>query len=204
MVSDMGEERLVDRKRARGQATRQELVEAATRLFAGRGYEDTSIEALLGETGVSRGALYHHFASKETLFEAVLEDVQARCSRAIVASVRGVSDPADALRTGSLTFLRLAGDPVVRRISLIDAPAALGWDRWREIDERHGFGLMKETVEALARAGRVDPELVDVVAHMLLAALVEVAMLIARAGDPKEATRRGEAAIDDLLAGFLS
>jgi AcrR family transcriptional regulator len=203
MVSEMGEERLVDRKRARGEATRQELVEAATRLFAANGYEDTSIEAVLGETGVSRGALYHHFASKEALFEAVVEQLGAECSRKIVQSVADVQDPAEALRKGSRTFLELAGDPVFRRISLIDAPAALGWEKWREIDERHSFGLMKETVEALAVAGRVEHELVDVVSHMLLGALVEVGMLIARAENRKEATKRGEAAIDDLLESFL-
>jgi AcrR family transcriptional regulator len=203
MVSDMGEERLVDRKRARGQATREELVEAATRLFAAHGYEDTSIEAVLQETGVSRGALYHHFAGKESLFEAVVERLAEQCSRTIIQSVAGVDDPAEALRKGSRTFLELAGDPVFRRISLIDAPAALGWEKWREIDERHSFGLMKETVQALARQGRVDQALVEFVSHMLLGALVEVGMLIARAEDRGEATKRGEAAIDDLLESFL-
>jgi AcrR family transcriptional regulator len=193
----------VNRKLERGQATRQELIDAATRLFATQGYEETSIEAVLRETGVSRGALYHHFASKEALFEAVLEELQAKCARTIVASVAGLDDPAEMLREGSLAFLRLAGDPVVRRISLIDARAALGWEKWREIDERHSFGLMRETVEALARAGRLDPELVDMVSHMLLGALVEVGMLIARADDRAEATKRGEAAIDDLLRSFL-
>jgi AcrR family transcriptional regulator len=193
----------VNIKRERGQATRAELIEVATRLFAARGYEDTSIDAVLGETSVSRGALYHHFASKEALFEAVLEEVEAESSRAILDSVAGVEDAAEMLRRGACTFLRLAGDPVVRKISLINAPAVLGWERWREIDERHGFGLMKEAVEALAREGRVPAELVDVVAHMLLAALVEVAMLIARAEDPAAATQKGEQAIDDLLDGFL-
>jgi AcrR family transcriptional regulator len=152
---------------------------------------------------VSRGALYHHFASKEALFEAVLEQLGTKCAHTIVASVAATQDPAEALRKGSRAFLKLAGDPVFRRISLIDAPAALGWEKWREIDERHSFGLMKETVAALARAGRVDPELVDVVSHMLLGALVEVGMLIARADDRAAATKRGEAAIDDLLESFL-
>jgi AcrR family transcriptional regulator len=203
MVTDMSTERLSERRQARGEATRRELVDAATRLFAREGYEQTSIESVLRETGVSRGALYHHFASKEALFEAVLDELQAACGQTIIASVAGIDDPAEMLREGSLAFLRLAGDPVVRRISLIDAPAALGWERWREIDERHGFGMMKGAVSALAAAGRIDAELVDTVAHMLLAALVEVAMLIARADDPKEAAGRGEAAIDDLLESFL-
>lgn len=61
---------------ARGEATRSQLLAIATRMFAERGYEDTSIEAVLREAGVSRGSLYHHFASKEALFEAVAEEVE--------------------------------------------------------------------------------------------------------------------------------
>jgi AcrR family transcriptional regulator len=194
----------VNRKLERGQATRHELVEAATRLFAERGYEDTSIEAVLRETGVSRGALYHHFAGKEALFEAALEEVERGVARAVIDSVAGVSDPVEALRKGTRTWLELADDPVVRQISLIDAPSVVGWEQWRGIDERHGFGLMKHALESLAAAGHVRPELVDVLAHMLLAALVEVALLIARSDDPAAAKRAGEDAIEELLQSFTA
>jgi AcrR family transcriptional regulator len=194
----------MSRNLARGEATRQELVEAATRLFAERGYEDTSIEAVLGEAGVSRGALYHHFAGKEALFEAVLEEVERGVAQAVVDAVTGVTDPVAALRQGTKAWLELTTDPVVRRISLVDAPAVVGWEKWRGIDERHGFGLTKHALESLAEAGHVRPELVDVLAHVLLAALVEVALLIARSDDPVAARKAGEAAIDRLLESFVS
>jgi AcrR family transcriptional regulator len=194
----------MSRNLARGEATRQELVEAATRLFAERGYEDTSIEAVLGEAGVSRGALYHHFAGKEALFEAVLEEVERGVAQAVVDAVTGVTDPVAALRQGTKAWLELTTDPVVRRISLVDAPAVVGWEKWRGIDERHGFGLTKHALESLAEAGHVRPELVDVLAHVLLAALVEVALLIARSDDPAAARKAGEAAIDRLLESFVS
>jgi AcrR family transcriptional regulator len=193
----------VNRKLERGEATRQELVEAATRLFAERGYEDTSIDAVLQETGVSRGALYHHFAGKEALFEAVLEAVEDRVAQAIRASVAGIADPAESLRQGIREWIDLTGDPVVRQVSLIDAPAVVGWEKWRGTDERHGFGMMKHGLELLAEAGHVRPELVDVLAHMLLAALVELALLVARSDDPAAARRTGEAAIEELLQSVL-
>ena len=193
----------MNRKLERGEATRHELIGAATRLFAERGYEDTSIEAVLRETGVSRGALYHHFASKEALFEAVLEQVERDVAQAVVDSVAGVTDPVQALRKGTRAWLELASDPVVRRISLIDAPSVVGWEKWRGIDERHGFGLMKHALEALAEAGHVRPELVDMLAHMLLAALVEVALLVARAEDPASARKAGEQAIEELLQSIV-
>ena len=193
----------MNRKLERGEATRQELVEAATRLFAERGYEDTSIDAVLGETGVSRGALYHHFAGKEALFEAVLEAVERDVAQAVLDSVAGITDPVEALRQGTKTWLDLTDDPVVRRVSLIDAPSVVGWEKWRGIDERHGFGLMKHALESLAEAGHVRPELVDVLAHMLLAALVEVALLVARSDDPAAAKEAGEGAIEELLQSFV-
>jgi AcrR family transcriptional regulator len=194
----------VNRKLERGEATRQELVETATRLFAERGYEDTSIEAVLREAGVSRGALYHHFAGKEALFEAVLEEVERGVARAVMDSVAGTTDPVQALRDGMKAWLELTVDPVVRQVSLIDAPSVVGWEKWRGTDERHGFGMMKHALESLAEAGHVPPELVDVLAHMLLAALVEVALLIARSDDPAAAKRAGQAAIEKLLQSLVN
>jgi AcrR family transcriptional regulator len=186
-----------------GQTTRDRLLAAATRLFAIRGYEATAIEAVLKETGVSRGALYHHFANKEALFEAVLEAVEHDIAQVVLAAASGTSDPVEGLRAGAFAWLDFARDPVVQQIALIDAPSVIGWERWREIDEDHGFGLLKAGLQGAAGEGRVRAESVDVLAHMLLAALVEVAMVIARAEDADAALSRGKAAVDDLLRSLL-
>src|SRR5260370_23598889 len=127
---------------ARGEATRVQLIAIATRLFASRGYEDTSIEAVLREAGVSRGSLYHHFAGKEALFEAVLEDVEVRVGGAVIAAAADATGPVAALRAGSLAWVRNAGHPGVQRILLIDAPSALGSARWRAMEVRHALGLI--------------------------------------------------------------
>ncbi|WP_043616036.1 TetR/AcrR family transcriptional regulator [Nonomuraea candida] len=183
-------------KAERGAATRDRVLTIATRLFAERGYDDTSIETVLQESGLSRGALYHHYAGKEALFEAVLEATEAAVGAKIVQAVRGSASPAEALRTGVLAWIRLAGDPVVKRIVLIDAPAVLGWERWRALEERYSFGMLKSALEA---SGAVPAEFLDLHAHMLLAAVNESALLVARGGDHATA----EAAVEDFLHRLL-
>jgi len=187
----------------RGLKTRQSLVATATALFAESGYEATSIEAVLRDSGVSRGALYHHFDSKEQLFETVLEALEAELAQATVKAAQGIADPAKALRVGCDTFLNLAQTPKVRQIVLIDAPAVVGWQKWREIDARHGFGLLKAALASAAESGRVRRDLVDTFAHMLLAALFEVALMVSRAADPKAALRTGRAALSELIDRLL-
>jgi AcrR family transcriptional regulator len=183
----------------RGQATRALLVEVATRLFAARGYDDTSIEAVLTESGVSRGSLYYHFPGKDALFLAVLEDVGSRVGLPGAAEMQATQNPLAALRIGSLAWIRLAGDPVIRQIMLIDAPAVLGWQRWRELDEQGPLGVIRGLLAGAAQAGRIEARHVDVFAHIVLAALNEVALMIARADDRAEALASAESAVADFL-----
>ena len=187
-----------------GQATRQQIVVVATDLFARHGYEGTSIEAVLAASEVSRGALYHHFASKEALFEAVLELVEQGIAKRIVAAASVGPDAVGRLRAGCLAWLRIAEDPTAQQIALIDAPSVVGWQKWREIDGRHAFGLLKGALAAVAAEGRIRPELVEVLAHMLLAALLELALVIARADKPRAALKTGEAAVDELLQRLVA
>lgn len=193
----------MNKKIERGQATRSHILDVATRLFAEHGYDGTSIDTVLKELGISRGSLYHHFSGKRALFEAVLLKVEADIGAATVEASAGLTDPAEALRAGSLAWIRLAGDPVVKRIVLVDAPAVLGWERWREIEEEGGLGLLRFALQAIADEGRLPEDQVELFAHMMLAALNEVALLIARATDPTEAQRLGETAVDELLRRLL-
>jgi AcrR family transcriptional regulator len=172
-------------------------------LFTKSGYEAISIEAILGACCISRGALYHHFSSKDELFLAVLEATEKEISAASVAAARNVTDPAESLRAGCRAFLELARVDRVRQNALIDAPAVLGWQKWREVEERHGFGLLKASLKAAAKARGLRREPVDVLAHMLLAALIEAALLIARNED-SAAVRSCRAAVDRLIDGILA
>ncbi len=183
----------------RGQATRAHLVDVATRLFAERGYDGTSIEAVLAESGVSRGSLYHHFPGKDALFWAVLEGIAVRVGLQIAEAEQDAPDPVAALRAGCLAWIRLAVDQVVQQTVLIDAPAVLGWQRWRELDEQVSLGPYREALSYAAEAGRIARRHVNVFAHIVLAATNEVAMMIARADDPAAALIAGQSAFAEFL-----
>ena len=193
----------VNRNVERGRATRAHVIEVATRLFAAHGYDGTSVEAVQAESGVSRGSLYHHFPGKEALFLAVLEEVGARIGREAEEVTRDAADPVALLRAGGLLWIRNAGDPVVRQIWLIDAPAVLGWQRWREIDEEGPLGLIRDCLAYAAGTGRVEHRHVDVFAHIVLAAANEVAMMVARADDPAGALGAAESAFAEFLDRLL-
>lgn len=195
----------MDRRVDRGRATRQRLITVATELFADRGYEATSMEAILDRAGASRGSLYHHFAGKDRLFEAVVEAVHGQVGQATLAAATasGETEAHGLLKAAELAWIRLAGEPVVRRILLIDAPTVLGWRRWREIEEQAGLGMLKEVLRQAADAGRVPAELVDSFAHILLAAGNEMALVIALADDVAAAQATAEAAVDEFLSRLL-
>ena len=203
-MSPMSEEQRVSGKRAaQGRATRGQLIEVATGLFADHGYEGTSIEAVLTAAGVSRGALYHHFAGKEALFTAVLEALNERITAQLTEVISGCADPVDAVRIGALGWIDLAGDPVIQRIMLVDAPSVLGWEQWRAMDEGRTVGAMRAMLQAVSDTGRLPGELVDPFAHMILAALDEAALVVARAPDSRVAVVEGRQAVEEFLARLL-
>ncbi|MGH3190734.1 MAG: TetR/AcrR family transcriptional regulator [Streptosporangiaceae bacterium] len=191
------------KRAAQGRATRGQLIEVATGLFAEHGYEDTSIEAVLAAAGVSRGALYHHFAGKEALFAAVLGAISDRITAEVTEAIRDCTDPVDAMRTGALAWIDLAGDPAVQRVMLVDAPSVLGWEQWRAMDEGRTVGAMQGMLQAVSDSGRLPQELVEPFSHMILAALDEAAMVVARAPDSRAAVAEGRHAVEELLNRLL-
>ena len=190
---------MVDRRKERGEATRLRLRATARRLFGERGYDGSSVEAVLEISGVARGALYHHFPSKVELFNAVVEEVFVEIAETTSAAARGTADPLEGLRAGSHAWLEMALDPAVQRIALLDPPTVLGWTRWRELDEQHTLGGLLASFARLARDGRIADGEAELLAHMLLAALNEAALFIAYADDQPAAMDLGRAAVDTLL-----
>ena len=192
------------KKFQQGVSTRDRLVAVARALFASEGYENTSTDRVLAEAGVSRGALYHHFENKEALFTAVLEVVEEEIMGAALAASAEVPDPVEGLRVAFRSFLQKACEPDVRQIVLVDAHSVVGWQKWREIEGRYGLGLLRQGLMVVAAQGAIASTMVDVYAHVLLAALIEVAFLVAWAADPAAEAERGNQALDRLLSRLLS
>jgi AcrR family transcriptional regulator len=194
---------LMGRRAEQTEETRRLVLAAARALFIEHGYDRTPIEEILRRANVSRGALYHHFPSKEALLEAVFDEIEQEVA-ARTAADRAVveADPLGALRAGCSAWLAVTLDPAVRAISLTDAPAVLGWQRWRDIDERYSFGAMKAVLQLAIEAGQIEPQPVDMLAHMLIATLGEAALVIARADDAEAALGQAEATFNRLLDGL--
>ena len=159
---------------------------AARRLFAERGYDAVGTEEIVRAAGLTRGALYHHFGSKAELLGAVYERLEAESTERVARVVLGseLESPLEAMKAGVEAFLDECAEPELQRIALHDAPAVLGWDRWREIAAANGLGLIEASLSAAIEAGEIKPLPVRPMAHLLLGALDEAAMLVARAEDP--------------------
>jgi AcrR family transcriptional regulator len=188
----------------RAAETRDTLVKAARPLFAAHGFADVALETIVRAAGVTRGALYHHFADKTELFAAVFEEVEAevaeRMSRAIVTANQ--TDPVEIMRLGVSFWLDACSDPEVRRIALEDASAVLGWTRWTEIGNRYNMGLVQELLKSAIEAARIPPQPVEATALTLLGAMREATLYVARAEDHKQARREAGDVMDRFIAAL--
>jgi AcrR family transcriptional regulator len=184
----------------RSAATRDAIIAAATTLIAERGFESTGIDEIARAAGVSKGAVYHQFADKVEVLAAVYERVEQRLTERLLEVAAAAGDPLQALRNGAQAFLDACLDPLVHRIALIEAPAGLGWERWRAIDARYGFGLLQAGLEAAANEGLIAGDNLAERAHLLLAALIEASLLLRRTTDPA-GTR---AVVGDVIDGLIT
>jgi AcrR family transcriptional regulator len=186
----------------RSESTRAALIAAARPLFAERGFAGVGAEEIVRAAGLTRGALYHHFGGKRGLFEAVYEQIEYELAERIGTEALAAADPLEAMRLGTEMFLDACLEQEVQRILLLDAPAVLGWERWREIGAEAGLGRIEAIMQAAVDAGTIAPQPVKPLAHVVMGALDEAAMLVARADDPAQARVEVAATLNSLLEGL--
>ena len=193
-----------DRRRTqaeRAAETRDALIGAARPLFASVGFADASLETIVRNAGVTRGALYHHFADKTELFAAVFERVEAemaiRMGEAVAAA--GHSDPVEIMRLCSGLWLDACAEPEVQRIVLLEALAVLGWERWSDIGHRYNIGFVKGLLTDAIESGSIPRQPVEATALTIMGALREATLYIARADDQHRARADAGAVMDRLL-----
>jgi AcrR family transcriptional regulator len=188
----------------RTEATRSKLITTGRALFAEKGFAATSTEDILNASGVSRGAMYHHFSSKTELFQAVFEAVEDDLTNEILvtATASGETDPMRILEAGFGVFLDQCRNPEVQRIVMLEGPTVLGWDTWHELDERYAFGTIKFVLASAAESGRIEPDAVDPLSHLLLGAIMQAGMVVARADDPVAAKKAMVTSWNQLLSSL--
>jgi AcrR family transcriptional regulator len=189
---------------ARSAATRDALIAAARPLFAERGFGNVGTETVVRAAGLTRGALYHQFADKTELFAAVFELVEQEVTQRIGAAVdgSGLTDPIELMKLGSATWLAACLEPEIHRILLVDAPAVLGYERWREVSLRFGLGLVQALLAFGMEAGRIRRQPTEPLAHVLIGALDEAALYVSQAADPEIALAEVTTVLNDLVTAL--
>ena len=184
----------VSRKAEQSQATQAALLAAARTLFAERGYAAVATEEIVRAARVTRGALYHHFAGKEDLLRALCHELNRELAEKCAAAALAEEEQWAQIVAGVDAFLDACTDPAVQQILMLDAPGVLGWEEWRAIDAQYGLGIVRASLEAAMESGLVERQPVEPLTHLLVGAMDEAAMYIARAADPVTARREmGEA-----------
>ena len=181
-------------------ATKAALLGAARRLFAEQGYAATGREQIVEAAGVTRGALHHHYGGKEQLFRAVYEELEHEIMTKVAIAAAGGTTPTEQLRLGTLAYLDAAMDPAVQRVCLIDGTSVLGWEARAEISGNMALGMVQEVLRGAMDAGEIDEQPVEPLAHVLLAALHEAVLLVARSDD--QAAARGE--VGEIMERMLA
>lgn len=176
------------KRRSQGERTartRAALITVARRLFGAEGFAEVGAERIAQDAGMTRGALYHQFANKADLFAAVLDQVEAEIAQRVADAVAGF-DPADTtgmLLAGAGAWLDASSEPDLQRIVLLDGPSVLGWNGWREICLRHTVGLIAALLQDGIDRGSLPPQPVHALTHVLVGAVDEAALYLAKAGD---------------------
>ncbi len=212
------------RRVEQGDATRAELVVAARRLFGQHGYAATSLQGIVDAAGVTKGAFYHHFASKQEVFLAVFEQLQREIGReAFVvhldheASGTSAGEPGPAVRDlsaesdeqvwnhllrGCRAYLELHMRPEVQRIVLIDGRAVLPWRDWHRVQSDHGVTLLRADLRRAVHRRLLHELPLAQVATLLAGALHEACILIAHADEPASALETSMAVVERFLHGL--
>ncbi|OLZ54846.1 TetR/AcrR family transcriptional regulator [Amycolatopsis keratiniphila] len=184
--------------------TRQALFDTGLRLFAEREYASLSAEELVRAAGLTRGALYHHFDGKRGLFEAVVDELEHQAADRIRTAIASSEDPVERTERGVTEFLAVCAEPRYRHVVLLQGPIALGWRRWRELDQKHLSGLVDDTVQAMLATSRIRPHPARLVAAAFYGALTELALVVAETDDPDQARAQAAALVHDLIAGLTT
>jgi AcrR family transcriptional regulator len=180
-------------------ATIESILSAGRRLFGERGFAATTMDDIAEQARVAKGAVYHHFATKEAVFEAVFDQVSCALVQEIDRAVRTEKDVLAAMVAGTQRYFAACAKGPTGQIILRDGPAVLGWERWREIDAQHFGGKIPRALAAAMDAGLIARQPVEPLARLLLGAVTEAAVACAGRFDVLRAGNEYTRAFKSLL-----
>ena len=185
-------------------STKRALVDVALELFARKGYAGTSLDEIVAGARVTKGALYHHFRGKQELFEAVFVSVEDAAADRIRRTIRTTDDPWEKALTGLREFLAVTRTEAYSRIVVQEGPAVLGYERYREHEERSTFGLVQEIVASLLGGYELPSTTLEALTRLFFGAMSATGSAVSTAEDPQQASDDAEGAIVLVLAGIRS
>lgn len=185
-------------------ATKEALVDVAQELFSDRGYSATSLDQIVAGADVTKGALYHHFSGKQAIFEAAFERVENNAGATIQRAIAGEHDPWAKAEAGLRAFLDVVQEPAYRRLVIQDGPSVLGYERFREQEERSTFATVVEIVRAVLTAGtwELEEDMLETFTRVFFGAMSSAGASVATSDDPAAAAQRVETAIGFILTGL--
>ena len=194
----------VSRRQQYSASTKRALVDVAARLFTEQGYAATSLDQVVAGARVTKGALYHHFSGKQAVFEAVFEKIETDASARIRKALKGSRDPWEKALIGLRAFLQIVQDPSYQRVVIQEGPAILGYERFREQEERSSYGLVQDMVRDVLSDSPydIDGDMLETFTRIFFGAMSAAGESVSSASDPRLAVARVETAIAFILTGL--
>jgi AcrR family transcriptional regulator len=189
------------RREEYAEATNAALVESAAACFYEQGYAATSLDEVARRARVTKGAIYHHFASKRDLFMAVLEQKEEEGAGKVAAVAAAAADAWSGVIEGFDAFLDSIADPLYQRLCWVEGPAALGFEDWWECGERHEIEMIRGILSRASEAGILRVDDVDMLAHVIFGAVCAGVLRMARSASPAQERDRFRAVVLQLMTG---
>jgi len=183
-------------------ATIAAIISAAGELFTARGFDAASIDDIADRAGVAKGAVYHHFESKEQIFVRVFEHMTAALASEVVAAAAAGTSILDRFERGTLKYLTAIAGEKFRQVLLTDGPAVLGWEKWREIDARYFGGAMQAPMDR-QRLAHLSVREIEAIGHLIAGAVSEAALVCATSVHRARAARDFTSALVRMLGPFF-
>lgn len=173
-------------------------------LFAAHGFAGASLDDVAKAARMTRGAVYHHFDSKKDLFEAVLVELESDIDRTVIAAAAGTDNAWDAAMAGLNAFLDRCAAPRYGRLVMVEGPIALGWQRWRECEEKYAYGLVETFMRTLMDQGVIERFPLETATRLVFGMLSSAGVALAEAAEEDKPRIKAECAtfVQGLLTGI--